>query len=224
MASHQLRTPLTSIKGYISMLLDGDLGEVSEAQRRALQEAYDSSQRMVYLIGDFLNLSRIQTGRFELELVDVSLPRILAEEIDQLRQSAEKRNVSLMYAAPEDFPDVPADETKIRQVMMNYIDNAIYYAKPSGGEVLITLEQKPHNVVFTVKDNGIGVPISVQKRLFTKFYRADNARKARPDGTGIGLYMSKRVITAHGGTILFSSKENQGSEFGFSLPIKQPKK
>lgn len=219
MASHQLRTPLTSIKGYVSMLLDGDLGEIRPEQRKALEEAYDSSQRMVYLIGDFLNLSRIQTGRFELERTPISLPKLLAEEIDQLKQSAKARNVSLMYDEPASFPVLGIDETKIRQVMMNFIDNAIYYAKPAGGEVLILLESHRDAVSFSVKDNGIGVPAQARKHLFTKFYRADNAKKARPDGTGIGLYMAKRVVVAHGGTIIFESKENEGSEFGFRLPI-----
>lgn len=219
MASHQLRTPLTSIKGYVSMILDGDLGEIRPEQRKALEEAYDSSQRMVYLIGDFLNLSRIQTGRFELEKTPISLSRLIGEEIDQLRQSAKARNVSLLYSAPADFPDVSLDETKIRQVMMNFIDNAIYYAKPEGGEVLIVLEKQRDAVIFSVKDNGIGVPSHARRHLFTKFYRADNAKKARPDGTGIGLYMAKRVVVAHGGSIIFESKEGEGSEFGFRLPI-----
>jgi signal transduction histidine kinase len=218
MASHQLRTPLTSIKGYISMMLDGDLGEIRPEQRKALEEAYDSSQRMVYLIGDFLNLSRIQTGRFELEKTLISLPRLLGEEIDQLRQSAKARKVTLLYNSPSDFPEVALDETKIRQVMMNFIDNAVYYAKPDGGEVLIVLEKQRDEVIFTVKDNGIGVPARARGHLFTKFYRADNAKKARPDGTGIGLYMAKRVVVAHGGSIIFESKEGEGSEFGFRLP------
>lgn len=219
MASHQLRTPLTSIKGYISMMLDGDLGEIRPEQRKALEEAYDSSQRMVYLIGDFLNLSRIQTGRFELEKIPTSLSRLIGEEIGQLRQSAKARNVSLLYSAPSDFPDVAIDETKMRQVMMNFIDNALYYAKPEGGEILIVLEKQRDEVKFSVKDNGIGVPAQARKHLFTKFYRADNAKKARPDGTGIGLYMAKRVVVAHGGSIIFESKEGEGSEFGFRLPI-----
>lgn len=219
MASHQLRTPLTSIKGYISMLLDGDLGDLKPAQKQALEQAYDSSQRMVYLIGDFLNLSRIQTGRFELEKTNVSLPKILAEEIDQLRQSAKSRNITLLYDAPKDFPLIEADETKLRQVMMNFIDNAIYYAKPDGGEILLVLERRRDEIVFVVKDNGIGVPAHERKHLFTKFYRAGNARKARPDGTGIGLFMAKRVVVSHGGVIVFESKEGEGSEFGFRLPL-----
>lgn len=223
MASHQLRTPLTSVKGYVSMLLDGDLGRITAPQRQALEEAFDSSQRMVYLISDFLNLSRLQTGNFEIDYSKISLPEMLAEEIDQLRQSAKKRDILLLYQAPEKFPVAEADETKIRQVMMNFIDNAIYYSKPIGGEILITLDADQQNVRFCVKDNGIGVPKSVQKKLFTKFFRAENARKARPDGTGIGLYMSKRVILAHGGSVIFNSQENSGSEFGFSLPIKRTK-
>lgn len=219
MASHQLRTPLTSIKGYISMLLDGDLGKLKPDQRRALEQAYDSSQRMVYLIADFLNLSRIQTGRFELELTDVSLAQVIGEEIDQLRQSALARNVDLLYDAPADFPLVRADETKLRQVMMNFIDNAIYYARAENGQILVLLERHRDEIVFAVKDNGIGVPAHEKKHLFNKFYRADNARKARPDGTGLGLYMAKKVVTAHGGRIIFASKEGEGSEFGFRLPL-----
>lgn len=218
MASHQLRTPLTSIKGYISMMLEGDLGEIAPAQRKALEEAYNSSQRMVYLIGDFLNLSRLQTGRFELERTDVSLPQIIQEEIAQLRATAQARSVVLNYDPPSDFPTISVDENKIRQVMMNFIDNAIYYAKPNGGEITVSLINHPHHVTFRVRDNGIGVPASEKPHLFTKFYRAGNARKARPDGTGIGLYMAKKVIVAHGGSIVFTSKEGEGSEFGFRLP------
>ena len=222
MASHQLRTPLTSIKGYISMMLEGDLGDISPQQRKALEEAYNSSQRMVYLIGDFLNLSRLQTGRFELERADVSLPDIIAEEIAQLRATAQTRGVALQYESPVDFPLLSVDENKIRQVMMNFIDNAIYYARPEGGEITVSLVDHPHHVSFRVRDNGIGVPAHERPHLFAKFYRAANARKARPDGTGIGLYMAKKVILAHGGSIIFESKEGQGSEFGFRLPTKNP--
>ena len=222
MASHQLRTPLTSIKGYISMMLEGDLGDISPQQRKALEEAYNSSQRMVYLIGDFLNLSRLQTGRFELERADVSLPDIIAEEIAQLRATAQTRGVALQYESPVDFPLLSVEENKIRQVMMNFIDNAIYYARPEGGEITVSLVDHPHHVSFRVRDNGIGVPAHERPHLFAKFYRAANARKARPDGTGIGLYMAKKVILAHGGSIIFESKEGQGSEFGFRLPTKNP--
>lgn len=217
-ASHQLRTPLTSVKGYLSMVLDGDVGVITSEQRRVLEEAFASSQRMVYLIGDFLNVSRLQTGKFELEPSRVLLPAIIQDEIDQLRATAEARNVQLVYSPPASFPPLMVDETKIRQVMMNFIDNAIYYAKPGGGRVAIELARHPHHVSFRVRDNGIGVPKEEAHSLFTKFYRATNARRARPDGTGIGLFMARRVVVAHGGTIIFESVEGQGSTFGFRLP------
>lgn len=219
MASHQLRTPLTSIKGYISMLMDGDMGELKPMQRKALEEAYNSSQRMVYLIGDFLNLSRLKTGKFEIEISDVSLPRLIQEEIAQLRATADARGVSVVYDAPVTFPEIKVDETKIRQVMMNFIDNAVYYSKPSGGRVSIVLEHDEKSVSFRVIDNGIGVEKDEQKHLFTKFYRTPRARKARPDGTGIGIYMAKKVIDAHHGEVIFESQHDIGSTFGFRLPI-----
>ena len=109
------------------------------------------------------------------------------------------------------------DEDKIRQVIMNFADNAIYYT-PSGGKIVVELKASESSIEYIVKDSGIGVPKHEQHHLFTKFYRAGNARKARPDGTGLGLFMAKKVITAQGGSILFSSEEGKGSVFGFSFP------
>lgn len=220
MASHQLRTPLTSVKGYLSMVLEGDAGKITAAQRKALEEAFNSSQRMVYLISDFLNVSRLQTGKFELEKSEVELPELITSELSQLNASAEARGVKLDYTPPTAFPSLMIDENKIRQVMMNFIDNAIYYARSEGGIITVTLTRHASHITFRVIDNGIGVPKNEQHRLFTKFYRASNAKNARPDGTGIGLFMAKKVIVAHGGAIIFESKEGSGSTFGFRLPLK----
>lgn len=218
MASHQLRTPLTSVKGYVSMILDGDVGPITKEQRQLLQQAYDSSQRMVFLIGDFLNVSRLQTGKFVLELRDIDLAAIVQEEIEQLADTAKGRNIVIEYKKPSEAITVTGDENKLRQVMMNFIDNAIFYSL--GGKVMVQLHKEAGGVVFKVIDTGIGVPRSEQPKLFTKFFRAANARQQRPDGTGIGLYMAKKVVVAHGGTIMFSSKEGKGSTFGFKLPLK----
>ena len=218
MASHQLRTPLTSVKGYVSMILDGDVGPITKEQRQLLQQAYDSSQRMVFLIGDFLNVSRLQTGKFVLELRDIDLAAIVQEEIEQLADTAKGRNIVIEYKKPSEAITVTGDENKLRQVMMNFIDNAIFYSL--GGKVTVQLHKEAGGVVFKVIDTGIGVPRSEQPKLFTKFFRATNARQQRPDGTGIGLYMAKKVVVAHGGTIMFSSKEGKGSTFGFKLPLK----
>lgn len=219
MASHQLRTPLTSVKGYISMVLEGDIGEISKEQRQVLGQAYESAQRMVFLIGDFLNVSRLQTGKFELEISQINLAELTKEEVEQLNDTARSRKVAIEYKKPADSLIVDGDENKLRQVMMNFMDNAIFYS-PNGGKVSVQLHKEVAGIVFKVVDSGIGVPKSEQPKLFTKFFRATNARQQRPDGTGIGLYMAKKVVVAHGGTILFESKEGKGSTFGFRLPLK----
>ena len=220
MASHQLRTPLTSVKGYISMVLEGDAGKITTQQRQMLGQAFFSSQRMVYLIADLLNVSRIRTGKFIIETAPVNLAAIVSEEISQLTETAKSRSVTLKYVKPKDFPDLMLDETKIRQVIMNFTDNAIYYTQ-AGGTINVRLINNPTTVELRVEDNGIGVPRSEQPHLFTKFYRAGNARKARPDGTGLGLYMAKKVIVGQGGAVIFQSQEGKGSTFGFTFSKSQ---
>ncbi len=217
MASHQLRTPLTSIKGYVSMVLDGDVGEINDQQRKLLNQAFISSQRMVYLIADLLNVSRLRTGRFVIEKTDTYLPDIAAGELDQLRTTARAKGLKLAFDKPASFPTLQLDETKIRQVIMNFIDNAIHYT-PEGGTIRVELEERPRSVELRVIDTGLGVPRADQHKLFTKFFRADNARRARPDGTGLGLFMAKKVIIAQGGALIFRSKEGVGSTFGFVFP------
>ncbi|HVX48477.1 MAG TPA: ATP-binding protein [Candidatus Saccharimonadales bacterium] len=214
MASHQLRTPLTSVKGYISMVLEGDAGKISSKQRDMLGQAFFSSQRMVYLIADLLNVSRLKTGKFVIESTPVNLAQVVKEELEQLQETAAAHSLKLSYDQPKKFPELMLDETKIRQVIMNFVDNAIYYT-PVGGHITVHLVDKKDTVELRVEDDGIGVPKSEQPHLFTKFYRAGNARKARPDGTGLGLFMAKKVIMAQGGSLIFESQEGKGSTFGF---------
>jgi len=219
MASHQLRTPLTSVKGYISMVLEGDAGAITPTQKQFLEEAYMSSERMVSLINDFLNVSRLQTGKFMVEKHQVDLAKVVEQEVDGLLPNARARKLKLKYKKPKTFPIMELDEGKIRQVIMNFTDNAIYYSHENT-TINVSLEIKKDRVVFMVKDTGIGVPKAEQDRLFDKFFRATNARTARPDGTGVGLFLAKKVIDAHGGELIFKSIEGKGSTFGFSLPIK----
>lgn len=220
MASHQLRTPLTSVKGYISMVLEGDAGDISKSQRQLLREAYTSSERMVHLIGDFLNVSRLQTGKFIIDPHACDLAKIVTQEVDGIRQIAETHSVKLVYKSPPRFPQLYLDEGKIRQVIMNFIDNAIYYS-PESKTIKVTLAVEDGDAVLRVIDQGMGVPKDVQSKLFSKFFRAENARKQRPDGTGIGLYLAKKVIDGHHGKPVFESTLGKGSTFGFRLPIKR---
>lgn len=221
MASHQLRTPLTSIKGYLDMLLQGDMGKLAPTQRAVLREAFSSSERMVQLINDFLNVSRLQTGKFTINRQLVNLGDIIKEEVTLLRVVAEQRGIRLVTKIDRSVV-VNIDADKVRQVVMNMIDNAIYYSKPKM-TVTVTLKKTGEDVEFVVKDHGIGVPEAEQSGLFSKFFRGSNARKRRPDGTGVGLFLAKKVVLEHDGEMIFSSVENKGSVFGFRLPVRQPK-
>jgi signal transduction histidine kinase len=216
MASHQLRTPLTSVKGYVSMVLEGDAGPVNEQQKKLLDQAFFSSQRMVYLIADLLNISRLKTGKFIIDAKPTQLAEVVEGELQQLVNTAKNHHNTLVYNKPPNFPVLMLDETKIRQVIMNFVDNAIYYT-PAGGTVTISLVDRGESIELTVTDTGIGVPKAEQHNLFTKFFRADNAKKTRPDGTGLGLFMAQKVIVASGGAILFRSEEGKGSTFGFTF-------
>jgi len=224
MASHQLRTPLTTIKGYLSMMLEGDAGRISKGQKEFVGYAFDASERMVNLISDLLNVSRLSAGRFLIQTKPTDMVKMIGEEVHQLLTHAQAKGIKLIFEPPKDpLPPAEIDENKTRQVIMNFIDNAIYYT--TQGEVRVVLHQTGDLVRLEVRDTGIGVPVDARKKLFSKFYRAENAQVLRPDGTGLGLYLAKRVIEDQGGTIIFSSVEGKGSVFGFELPFKpQPVK
>ncbi|HVE80830.1 MAG TPA: HAMP domain-containing sensor histidine kinase, partial [Candidatus Dormibacteraeota bacterium] len=222
MASHQLRTPLTTVKGYISMMLDGDVGKVGKDQKEFLEYAYGGAQRMVHLISDLLNISRMEAGRFMIERTAVDLQKMAQEETTQLQTHAKEKGLKLEFIPPaKPLPTLNVDEDKTRQVVMNFIDNALYYTKK--GRITVTLERAGDQAVLKVQDTGIGVPKADQAKLFKKFFRAENAHKVRPDGTGLGLYLAKRVIADQGGTLIFESAEGKGSTFGFKLPLDQNK-
>ncbi len=219
MASHQLRTPLTSVKGYLSMVLEGDAGKITDTQRHLLGEAFVSSERMVHLIHDFLNVSRLQTGKFVLERTQTDIVKLVRDEVDSLQHIARKRDMQLVLHVSGDFPLLSLDAAKLRQVVMNYIDNALFYSLDNKTPITVMLARVGEMVELRVIDSGMGVPKAEQHRLFSKFFRAENARKQRPDGTGVGLYLAKKIVTEHGGDIIFLSEEGKGSTFGFRLPI-----
>ncbi|OYW41891.1 hypothetical protein B7Z28_02000, partial [Candidatus Saccharibacteria bacterium 32-45-3] len=201
-------------------VLEGDAGEITDMQKKLLHEAFTSSERMVHLINDFLNISRLQTGKFVIDRRLTDISKLMHQEVDSLRTTAVSRDLKLQFSEPKTVPKLYVDEGKLRQVVMNFIDNAIFYSKPDT-TIKVKLIVEDDIMTVTVKDTGIGVPASEQPHLFKKFFRASNARKQRPDGTGVGLYLAKRVITEHGGRIIFESTEGKGSMFGFELPMKK---
>jgi signal transduction histidine kinase len=222
MASHQLRTPLTTAKGYVSMVLDGDFGKLPTKMKPPLDQALDSSNRMAGLINDLLNVSRMDAGKFFIDAVDVDLALEVQGEVNQLANLAQSKSVVITYHPPKKkIPIIKLDLDKTRQVIMNIADNAVHYSAPpaGGGKADVYLDLEGDEVVFKVVDNGIGVPDDIKPKLFAKFFRAGNAQSARPDGTGLGLYLVKRVVEDQGGTIIFESTVGKGSTFGFRMPI-----
>lgn len=219
MATHQLNTPLSVIDGYLSMVSDGSHGKVEAQQKEYLEKALHRVRLMKRLVQDFLNVSRMEVGTFNIEVSAVDLNKVVTEEVNELGPTAKEKEVLLQFIGPNHpVPVIEIDEQKTRQAIMNLIDNAIYYAPK--GEVKVYLDSDEDNVTFKVVDNGIGVPENQKAKLFQKFSRADNAKKERPSGTGVGLYLVKQVVESEGGKIIFESTEGKGSTFGFSLPIK----
>ena len=217
MASHQLRTPLTTIGGYLSMLSEGDAGKLTPRQAEYIGLAAESTNRMAHLISDMLNISRMEAGRFFLSIGPTDLLRVVREEIEQLQGTATKKGVKLIAKLPQTFPQVMVDSGKLREVVMNLVDNALYYTPK--GTVTVTLAIDQNQIILKVIDTGMGVPKAAQHKLFGKFFRASNALSARPEGNGLGLYLVNHVVRDHGGTIIFESTEGQGSTFGFKLPL-----
>lgn len=216
-ASHQLRTPLTAISGYCSILQEGYGGrKPNKKESEYLNRISASSKRMGNTISDLLNLSRLKTGKFVAEVEECNLTNIVKEEIKQVQELADNRKIQINFIEPDNLSNVTLDKSKISQVIMNFIDNAIFYSN-DGGKVDVSLESIKNNIIFKVTDTGIGIPTYQQAQLFSKFFRADNAKQTRPDGTGIGLYMAKKSIEVHGGKIIFESKLGKGSTFGFSI-------
>ena len=219
MISHQLGTPLAVMDGFLTLVVQGFYGKPNEKMQDALEKTLSRTRNMKGLVFDLLNISRMTAGKFFLEISDVDLAKVVAEEIEELQRQAHDRNVKLNYHPPEhNIPTLKIDEPKTRQAILNLINNAIFYSP--NGVVEVYLDSDDTNVIFKVIDTGIGVPEEEKAHLFTKFFRAENARKESPNGTGIGLYLVKRVITDQHGRLIFSSQVGKGSVFGFTLPIK----
>lgn len=218
MTSHQLRTPLTSVKGYISLLLEGDAGKLTDEQQQLLNEAFYASQTMVNIVNDFLSVSRLQTGRFVIDREILDIEDLIQAEVNNLQKTAANYDLRLKFKSEPKIPTkLNVDSNKIRQAVGNMIDNAIYYSLP-GGAITVSLAQVDGQLRVAVSDQGVGVPEAERDKLFTKFYRASTGKRRRPDGTGIGLYLVKEIVEAHNGRVFYKPLK-QGSEFGFTLPI-----
>lgn len=218
-ASHQLRTPLTIIKGYVSMLLEGTFGELNQKEADPLKKVYQSNERLIQLVENLLNISRIESGRLQFDLKIDSLERIAGSVVEELSNSARKKGLKLNYKGPaKPLPKVKIDESKIRQVILNLVDNAIKYTQK--GSVNVSLETIKKNIQFCVSDTGMGISEEDMSRLFKRFSRGKDVSLVYANGSGLGLYVSKIMAEAHHGKIWCENKvDGQGAKFYFTIPI-----
>lgn len=216
--SHELRTPLTSIKGYVDLIIDGDAGEVNEIQQEFLGIVKENADRLVSLINDMLDISRIESGRVHLKIEPMHIEDSIAGTVDSFRAVLEQSGRTIKTRVPENLPKVAADRDRVGQVLMNFVSNALKYS-PEGGDVVITAKRAGDTVSVSVTDHGMGISREDQKQLFTKFYRVDNALTREIGGTGLGLSICKSIIELLGGRVRVRSKQGEGSTFTFTLPV-----
>lgn len=218
-AAHQLRTPLTAIKGYISMFLEGDYGKFTDEQTKELESIFRSADRLTRLIDVFLNVSRIETGRLDLKKEPVQYMEIVEAVHRDLAQQAAKKGLKLTIQPPsEPLPLMMLDRDKIHDVTMNLVDNAIKYT-PSGW-VNIRISRTPSLLTFQVQDSGMGISAEDIDKLFQKFTRAEAVTRIHTGGSGLGLFIAKKIVEAHGGRIWVESEgPGKGSLFNYTLPI-----
>lgn len=215
MAVHEMRTPLTVLRGYVEALHD-DLTEAPAEVTSYLQRAEASGQQLASFVNNILNVSRVEDGQLVLQLAEEQWQPIVEQVVSDHQLRAQTRGITLTVKVAAGLPTVGADRVSIYQVLSNLIENAIKYS-PSGSVVTVEAKMgKDGRVDTTVSDHGPGIVSSAIPQLFDKFYR-DHRNKNRVSGTGLGLYLSKTFVSAHGGEIWVSSKEGQGSQFGFSL-------
>jgi len=216
LASHQLRTPLSAVKTYTHMLMEGYMGDVTPEQKRSLSTIVSAANRMNELISTLLNITRIESGNIAVTPKSVNLIKLCEEAIREVRRSAEEKEIALSFKYTS-AASAKTDALIAKEILNNLVSNAIKYT-PARGSVTIKLSKRAKEYIISVHDTGFGIPEEARDKIFTKFFRAANVVKRETSGTGLGLYLVKGLAEQLGGTIWFDSEENQGSTFYFSLP------
>ncbi len=222
-ASHQLRTPLTAIKGYSSMIMEGTYGDSSLQIKGVVDKIFQSSQRLIFIVNDLLDISRIEQGRFTISPEETKLANVIRDVTEELKANAEKKNIALSFEVGVEDAEIKvnADFNKIRQVFTNLIDNALKYTNE--GYVKVMLESQGDKALVSIKDSGIGIATETIPNLFQKFTRAKGVSKLHTDGSGLGLYVAREIVKAHHGEAWVESEgEGKGSQFYVLLPLKKP--
>lgn len=219
-ATHQLRAPLTAMKGYASLILEGDVGEVNGEVRNAVSRIFDSSKTLASIVDDYLNITRIELGTMKYAFDTVDLKMMVADVIAELKPNIDESKATFTFAPQNHDTDyrITADRDKLKQVIANLIDNSVKYTPTGKIQVSISRNVEKNKIVFEVKDTGIGIAPEIMPHLFAKFSRAGNANKTNIKGTGLGLFVAKEIINSHHGVIYAESEgEGKGSRFVVEL-------
>jgi signal transduction histidine kinase len=214
--SHELRTPLNAIIGFSEVLTDRMFGELNEKQEEYLKDIYASGTHLLSLINDILDLSKIEAGRMELELMDFDLPQAIDNALMLVRERAGRRSITLHTAVDAHLGQVRADERKVRQVILNLLSNAIKFT-PEGGRIEVAAVPKDESVEVSVSDTGVGIAQEDQEAVFEEFRQVGTAAK-KVEGTGLGLTLCRKFVELHGGRIWVRSELGAGSTFTFTIP------
>jgi signal transduction histidine kinase len=222
LATHQIRAPLTAIKGYASLILEGDFGEVSESVRKPINIILSACENLVVIVGDFLNISRIEQGKMKYDLTDFDIVKVVEEVVNELKPNIEGSGLFVNFKSEIPSYIIHADMGKIKQVVGNLIDNSIKYTKEGGISLQVkTGEKETDKIIISISDTGIGIAKEDMAKLFGKFVRARDAFRTNVVGTGLGLYVAKQMVEAQGGKIWIESPGvGKGSTFFVELPKK----
>lgn len=219
MASHELRTPLTSIIGYLSVFVNENKNKIPKEEMMLVDRSLVSSKELLILVGNLLSVNKIEREQLTLLKEPVDWQSHLQKVIDDLQNQAKLKSISLTLIKPATpLPKVMADPIRINEVVNNLVTNAINYTN-LGGKIEVSINCTPNEIITTIADNGVGIPQEAIPRLFSKFFRVSNQLQKANKGTGLGLYISKSIVTKLGGKIWVESELNKGTEFHFSLPI-----
>lgn len=217
-AAHQLRTPLSAIKWVIKMILDGDAGGLTNEQRELLNKGYSSNERIIRLVNDLLNVSRIEEGKFGFNFEKTDFQEVLNAAVSNVDSLVTKNHQELIIKKSSKLPKIFLDKERMIMVMQNLLSNAVKYT-PEYGKIKMVIKVDKQYLYVKINDQGVGVPAKDQPKLFSKFFRAANAVKLETEGTGLGLFMVKNIIEKHNGRVKLKSEEGEGAEVSFFIPI-----